>query len=232
MAIEVPNYNDDLVVDSDLLSKISANLLMDIAWGHNSQSDGVMTGMSASAGVDNLRIDVESGTFKLSLINYEFSGGSVALSSPDVSDPRIDIIEVDSSGIIHATSGTASVSPNEASRNLSGIQFTRIKVAAVLVKPGDTVIPSSQILDRRIACRVSNRISVGSGAPAATGFPGDMHINHNTANKSFHIFDSNGDLSEIYGVQDTGIHIVDSSWVQADGVPSYVLPGTRILRRL
>ena len=113
-----------------------------------------------------------------------FDGGSVSFSANSSGFDRFDIIELDADGTLSVIEGTAASTAYEPARSLSsdGLRPTNLKVAAALIKDGDTELTSSQILQR-----MSEATGARHGVHYVNGYPGptvgrtkDLAINVNT----------------------------------------------------
>lgn len=113
-----------------------------------------------------------------------FNGGSVAFSANSSGFDRFDIIELDGEGTLSVIEGTAASTAYEPARSLSsdGLRPTKLKVAAVLIKDGDTELTSSKILQRMPeATGARHGVHYVNGYPGPTiGVAKDLAININT----------------------------------------------------
>ena len=236
MVYEIPN--DDGGQD-EALSRISSAVLKDLGWanvgtGRVAATSGLVT---APAGA-NRAASVSAGLYYIDHSVYSLSeSASVALSANSSGYDRIDILEIDSNGsvsVIEGTPGNASAAAVEPERSVSadGLRPTKCKLAAILVKNGDTTIPSSQILQRTFEVVPHYVIHRVHGYPAPYfGVDGDFAINEWTR-EIFH--KESGAWSSL------GWHIggqaftVNNNWTNdsTSPIPAGCSPTAKLLRRV
>jgi hypothetical protein len=191
--------------------------------------------VTATPGSTTRSVDIAGGTGVINRRVTTYDGGSVALAANAGPNPRLDVIELDYAGVISVTQGTQIITgssppiPIEPDRAaVSGI-FTKVKLATVLVNPGDTNV-SGQILDRRIFIPSQRVILVGNGAPAEPwGEDGDLWLDQ-LSGKLYGPKYGTWDTNSFYSLHG-GTYLVESNWTPADGLPAGTPPGTRILKR-
>lgn len=86
--------------------------------------------------IDSLTFDVRSATYYISQNFYQTVRDTVTLGDPDPTNPRIDIIAVNTSGQVEVIAGTPNVNPQKPSVNpLTQVELTQILVSAGSVVP-------------------------------------------------------------------------------------------------
>lgn len=160
------------ILDSDEAFHTTQSIIMqsDIdALAAGIANDGVISGGAVTAqGTPDMTVAVAAGVGRVGATIITIGAGNVTITAADGTNPRIDVIQVNSSGTKSAVAGTASATPKAPA--LSG---TAITLAFVYVPAADTTIATNQITDKR--CLVgSKRVSViitldGGGAAITTG---------------------------------------------------------------
>lgn len=234
MQYEIPDNDGS---QDEILSLLTASALLDL--GYTSTGVGVVSGLVASPGGSARQVSFTSGTIIIDRQTFPVSSGSVTLAANTSGFDRLDVIEVDSAGTISAITGTlgngglgsSTVVPREPARTVSGGLPSKVKLATVLVKDAQGVLPSSQILDRRIYSGVVPQFLGGEGAPENSfGADGDWYLDGLT--QELYGPKVDGEWPEIPVLLVGGVQVVSSTWVPADGVPAGTPPGTKILRRM
>jgi len=108
---------------------------------------GVYSGLTVSAqGSPNMTVAVATGTIYMANgTRYApAANNALAITAADATNPRIDIVYVNSSGAISYLAGTAAASPSAPSVPDGGLKLAEISVPA-----NDTTIETTQILDKR-----------------------------------------------------------------------------------
>lgn len=131
--------------------------------------DCVLNGCAVTAqGSPDMNVAVASGSVLSDGVLRTVSSGNVAVTAADSTNPRLDLIVVDSSGAKVARTGTAAASPKPPARTANDVVL-----AVVYVSAGDTTIASNQIVDLRVvradlddttASALIKRIGGSSGA--------------------------------------------------------------------
>jgi uncharacterized Zn-binding protein involved in type VI secretion len=110
------------------------------------QGEGVVSGCAVTAqGSPNLTVAVASGVVAVNGVRASVTGTTVTITTAHGSNPRIDLITVNSSGTLAATAGTAASVPL-----LPSIPSTSVALAAIYVPASDTTIATNQIIDKRV----------------------------------------------------------------------------------
>lgn len=232
MPVEIPNLDGNQNV---LLSKVSAAVMLDLAYGDEAGGRGVVSGLEASPTAGTLGVYISAGSFTTTSGLKEFAGGSIALDAADSASPRIDIIEITGTPSLSKVTGTPDADPVEPMRSLiSEGQPQYLKVAAVLVEANDTEVSPSGILDRRIATDYLQTILLSEDNIPATGDPNTSGIDFGQF--QMYNYDSAGSVvpgNEFPGreTNQNGLYVVANSWAASAGVQEGILPGTRVLRK-
>lgn len=130
---------------------------------------GVLTGCAVTAqAVPNMTVAVAAGTAMINGGPVSVAAGNVTISAADATNPRIDLVCVDTSGTKSAIAGTPAASPV-----MPAIPSTSVVLAAVYVPAADAAINSNQITDKRVF-PAANDLLFGNGVD------GDVTIAANT----------------------------------------------------
>lgn len=145
MSFTIPNNgganNDDLCVwmDTDIDALVR---------GFN--GEGVLTGCTVTAqGSPDMTVAVAAGTVQINKATVTVSGANGTISTADGSNPRLDVVSINSSGTIVVTAGTPAAEPSAPS-----IPASSAILALVHVPASDTTISSAQIVDKRVIVRL------------------------------------------------------------------------------
>ena len=213
----------------ELLSLISAASVIDL--GVQTYMAGTTSGLECTYS-SGMTIDISSGYYSLLRQTYAYAGGSVVISAGDVSDDRIDIIEIDDAGTVTVTEGTPADPPREPARSTASGYPDQAKLAMVLVKANDSSSLSAigtPVADRRTFAQFQPFMLNGTVDPTGVdGVDGDFYMN-TTTNVLFGPKDA--------GSWPTGIALagpivtVQSNWTIGDGVPAGTPSAARVLRR-
>lgn len=106
--------------------------------------DCVVSGCAVTSGAD-MTPAVASGVVISNGVWFAVTGADVTITTADSTNPRIDLIVVDSSGALAVRAGTAASAPKPPARTANDVVL-----ASVYVPASDTAIGTSQITDRRI----------------------------------------------------------------------------------
>lgn len=121
-----------------------------------------LTGVSGTGcavtpqGSPNMTVAVAGGTIYVAGAAVVVTGGNVTIATAHSSQPRRDIVVVNSSGVKSAVAGTAAADPVK-----PAIPANSVVLAEVYVPALDTTISATQIVDKRVAVRL----------PVVTGLP-------------------------------------------------------------
>src|SRR3990167_448738 len=164
MAFTVPNEADAFQTDQAEPDSVDFGIL---AARHN--ADGVLHGCAVTAqGTPDMTVAVAAGAVTVAGGRAAVSAGNVTITAADGSNPRFDLIVVNSAGTKSATAGTAAANPV-----FPAIPATSTVLAAVYVPASDTTIAANQITDKRLFTGRSFERFTASGTwtkpTAATG---------------------------------------------------------------
>jgi hypothetical protein len=108
--------------------------------------DCVLSGCAVTAqGSPNMTVAVAKGAVLTNGVLKPVTAGNVTIATADT-QPRLDLVVVDSTGAKAARTGTAAAEPKPAARSANDVVL-----AAVYVPGSDTTISSDQITDMRVA---------------------------------------------------------------------------------
>lgn len=140
MAWTIPDKGEG---DSNLQSVLFQEYL-DVLVAGLAGTDCVLSGCDVTGGAD-MTPAVASGVVISNGAWFAVTGADVTISTADATNPRLDLIVVDSSGALAVRAGTASATPKPPARTAHDVVL-----AVVYVPASDTTIGSSQITDLRV----------------------------------------------------------------------------------
>lgn len=115
----------------------------------------VLSGCAVTAqGTPDMTVAVAKGAVLSGGTLFAVTAGNVTISTADATNPRLDLIVVNSSGTKVARTGTAAAAPKPPARSADDVV-----IAVVYVPAGDTAIQSNQIVDMR-ALRTQGPIAI------------------------------------------------------------------------
>lgn len=107
--------------------------------------DGVVSGCAVTAqSTPDMTVAVAAGVARVNGANVTVSAGNVTITTANATNPRIDLIVVNSSGTKSATAGTAAANPKA-----PDIPASSVLLAMVYVPANQTTITNSLITDKR-----------------------------------------------------------------------------------
>lgn len=110
------------------------------------QFTGIITGCQVTAqGSPDMTVAVAVGSAFSNGKRFAIAAGNVTVGAADATNPRIDLIQIDSSGAKGITAGTPAANPV-----FPAIPADAAVLAAVYVPANDTDIDSNQIIDKRV----------------------------------------------------------------------------------
>lgn len=113
--------------------------------------EGVVSGCAVTAqGTPDMTVAVAAGDVRIGTAIVAVTGGNVTIATANGTNPRVDLISVNSSGTKVATAGTAAVNPKA-----PALPATSVLLAMVYVPANDTTIAANQIIDKRIMIKIS-----------------------------------------------------------------------------
>jgi hypothetical protein len=106
--------------------------------------DCVLSGLVVTGGAD-MTPAVAKGAVLTNGVLKAVAAADVTIGTADATDPRIDLIVVNSSGALAVRAGTAAAAPKPPARSANDVV-----IASVYVPANDTAIATTQITDRRV----------------------------------------------------------------------------------
>lgn len=104
----------------------------------------VLSGCAVTGGAD-MTPEVAKGAVLSNGTLYAIAAGTVTIGTADATNPRIDLVVVNSSGSLAVRAGTAAAAPKPPARTANDVVL-----AAVYVPANDTAIATTQITDMRV----------------------------------------------------------------------------------
>lgn len=104
----------------------------------------VLSGCAVTGGAD-MTPEVAKGAVLSNGVMYAIAAATVTIGTADATNPRIDLVVVNSSGTLAVRAGTAAAAPKPPARTANDVVL-----AAVYVPANDTAIGTSQITDMRV----------------------------------------------------------------------------------
>ena len=172
MAFTIPNQAD---AGTSSQSEIDAQDIAILVAAYN--GSGVVTGGAVTAqSSPDMTVAVAAGTVMIAGTHYGISAGNATIGTADSSNPRFDLISINTSGALVVTAGTAASNPV-----FPTLPSNTATMAAVHVPAGDTAIATAQITDKRVIARSPG---VPDDAILWLGTTGDTAIMHSTGSIS------------------------------------------------
>ena len=169
MAFTIPNQSDAGTSSQSEVDAVDFGILVAAYNG-----TGVVTGGAVTAqGTPDMTVAVAAGTVLSNGLHYTISAGNGTISTADSSNPRFDLITINTSGAIVVTAGTAASNPV-----FPAIPADDAVLAAVHVPAGDTAIATAQIVDKRVIVKNSAAAGTGDDVLMRLGDGGDIAIVH------------------------------------------------------
>jgi len=106
--------------------------------------DCVLDGLAVTGGAD-MTPAVAKGCVLSNRTLFAIAGADVTITTADATNPRIDLIVVNSSGALAVRAGTPAAAPKPPARTANDVVIAQVYVAA-----NDTTIGSGSIVDRRV----------------------------------------------------------------------------------
>lgn len=129
--------------DNDLQSILFQEYLEVLVAGI-SGTDCVLSGLAVTGGAD-MTPAVAKGSVLTNRVLKAVAAADVTITTADATNPRIDLIVVNSSGTLAVRAGTAAANPKPPARSANDVV-----IAAVYVPANDTSIETSKITDMRV----------------------------------------------------------------------------------
>lgn len=140
MAFTIPDQGEG---DNDVQSVLFQEDL-DIVIAGLSGIDCVLSGLAVTGGAD-MTPAVAKGSVLSNRVMFAVAAADVTIGTAHATNPRIDLIVVNSSGALAVRAGTAAASPRPPARSANDVV-----IAMVYVPANDTTIATSQIIDKRV----------------------------------------------------------------------------------
>jgi len=140
MAFTIPDKGEG---DNDLQSILFQEYL-DILVAGLAGIDAVLSGCAVTGGAD-MTPAVSKGAVLSNKILYAVAAADVTIGAAHATNPRIDLIVVNSSGALAVRAGTAAAAPKPPARSANDVVL-----AAVYVPANDTSIETTKCIDMRI----------------------------------------------------------------------------------
>lgn len=150
------NYSDkDILFDNDMNSILDSN-----------KGTGILSGMGVSVN-SGMQLTISSGTFAINGTKYTYAGGTPTVTTADVSNPRKDIMTINSAGTITITAGTpaSALAISSTGRQTyqpipSDIPANQVILAEIWVGTGVSVIEAGDISDLRVFTKIVDEDSI------------------------------------------------------------------------
>jgi len=170
MAFTIPNQADAGTSSQSEVDAVDFGILVAAYNG-----TGVVTGGAVTSN-SNMTVAVAAGTVMIAGTHYAISDGNATIGTADSSNPRFDLISINTSGALVVTAGTAAANPV-----FPSLPSNTATLAAVHVPAGDTAIATAQITDKRVIARSPG---VPDDAILWLGTTGDAAVVHKSGSLS------------------------------------------------
>ncbi len=140
MAWTIPDKGEGDNDIQSILFQEHLDILVDGISGKNC----VLSGCAVTGGAD-MTPEVAKGAVLSNGVLYAIAASTVTIGTADATNPRIDLVVVNSSGTLAVRAGTAAAAPKPPARTANDVVL-----AAVYVPANDTAIGTSQITDMRM----------------------------------------------------------------------------------
>lgn len=141
MAFSIPNEASATFEDQAEPDSVDFDILVA---GH--AQSGVVSGCAVTAQASpDMTVAVAAGTVSVGGTYASVTSGNVTIGTANATNPRFDLVTVNSSGTKAVTAGTAA-----ANAVFPAIPANSVVLAAVYVPANDTAINSTQIIDKRV----------------------------------------------------------------------------------
>jgi hypothetical protein len=177
MAFTIPNQADAGTSSQSEVDAVDFGILVAAYNG-----TGVVTGGAVTAqGTPDMTVAIAAGTVLINGTRYTISSGNGTIATADSSNPRFDLITINTSGAIVVTAGTAASNPV-----FPAIPADDAVLAAVHVPAGDTAIATAQIIDKRVIVTNSAAAGVSDAIDLAMGTGSDFKLRWSTGDADNH----------------------------------------------
>lgn len=158
MAFTIPDAGEG---DNDIQSILFQEYI-DVLVAGLQGVDCVLSGCAVTGGSD-MTPEVAKGAVLSNGTMYAIAAGTVTIDTADATNPRIDLVVVNSSGSLAVRKGTAAAAPKPPARTANDVVL-----ASVYVPANDTAIATTQITDLRVIRQQSPTLIAKSTTAAAT----------------------------------------------------------------
>ena len=192
MAFTIPNQADAGTSSQSEVDAVDFGILVAAYNGTGVVTGGVVAQQSSA----DMTVQVAAGTVLINGLHYTISAGNGTISTADASNPRFDLITINTSGAVVVTAGTAASNPV-----FPAIPADDAVLAAVHVPAGDTAIATAQITDKRV-------IVMSPGVPDDVrlwlGTTGDTAMMHSAS-----IIAADGEVANL--IEGTSVHLATTA---------------------
>lgn len=163
MPFDIPNILDAAYAPQSHMTTVDIDALV-----AGIATDGVLTGCAVTAqGTPNMTLAVASGTVRIATATVTVAAGNVTITAAHASNPRIDLVVVNSSGTKSVVAGTpVAYVTNTTTPVPPSIPASSIVLAQVYVPPTVTAITNAMVTDKRVV--VTPGIQGPQGPPGTT----------------------------------------------------------------
>lgn len=160
----MPGFNlPDKGVGADNVQSVMFNTYWAAMQAAGQGVDCVLSGLVASAqGTPDMTVAIAKGSVLTNGILKAIAAGNATIGAADATNPRIDLVVINSSGTIATRAGTAAANPKPAA-----LTANDVLVAIVWIPANDTAINSNQIIDARFI-RTQGSITVAKTTSPVT----------------------------------------------------------------
>lgn len=144
MPFTLPNATDPTYGTYPDMTEPDSGDFSIIAQAHNGFS--VQSGCAASVTGTDLNVTIASGFALVNGVRTTVAGNTVAITTGNATNPRIDLIVVDSTGVAQRVGGTASANAVLPTWN----QSTQTVLYEVYMPATSTIVTAAQVLDKRV----------------------------------------------------------------------------------
>jgi hypothetical protein len=152
----------------------------------------VISGLAVTGGAD-MTPAVSSGSVISNYIKYDVTGADVTIGAADATNPRIDLIVVNSSGALAVRAGTAASAPKPPTRTANDVVLASVYVAA-----NDTTIGTGCIDDKRVPLGGFEIDATNIYATTDAGNKGYIPVRHFIRANATRTFASNTNVQAIF----------------------------------
>lgn len=166
MAFTIPDQGEG---DNDLQSVLYQEDIEILVAGMQGV-DCVLSGLAMTGGSD-LTPDVAKGAVLTNGVLKAIAAASVTVTAADPTNPRIDLVVVNSSGALAVRAGTPAAAPKPPARTANDVVLYQVYVPAA-----DTTIAQAQLIDRRVPAPRVTLLYKTTTAETTNTTSGAVHI--------------------------------------------------------